>query len=162
MPYKDKVKRQQYLNEYKKRKRRERGLLKKGRAPQTEEERQLSIEHRKQWEKMYRKKWAETKVEKRLLYAARNRATKNKLDFDLIESDIVVPTHCPILGIPLVATRPRGDSRRDIASLDRIDPTKGYTKDNIEVISWLANTMKNNATPDLLIKFAKEILRRYT
>ena len=65
------------------------------------------------------------------------------------------------LGIELVNSRPRGDSRRDIASLDRIDPTKGYIKGNIEVISWLANTMKNNATPELLVNFAKVVLERY-
>jgi hypothetical protein len=161
MPYADKEKRQAYINEWKKESRRKRGLQKQGRKPYTEDQKIEAKEKRKIREKSWRPIWAEINPAKRLLYSARRRATLNNLDFDLVEDDIIVPTHCPILGIPLVNTRPRGDSRRDIASLDRVDPTKGYTKDNIEVISWLANTMKNNATPELLIRFAEEILRRY-
>lgn len=162
MPYKDLKQRQEYKNQWRREQRLARGLQKQGRKPYTEEEKELAKEKRAQWEKVWRKEWSSINVEKRLLYAAKSRATRNNIEFSIVESDINVPTHCPLLGIPLVSTRPRGDSRRDIASLDRIDPTKGYTKDNIEVISWLANTMKNNATPELLISFAKEILRRYT
>lgn len=161
MPYVDKEKRQEYINEWKREARRKRGLQKSGRKPYTDEQKVEAKEKRKDYEKAWRPAWAEAKPAKRLLYSARRRATINNLEFSIVEEDIIVPTHCPILGIPLVNTRPRGDSRRDIASLDRVDPTKGYTKDNIEVISWLANTMKNNATPELLVLFAEEILRRY-
>lgn len=97
----------------------------------------------------------------RLFYAAKRRAKVQGLPFELEKEDIVVPETCPYLGIPLVRTRPRGSPRRDIASLDRIDPTKGYVKGNVEVMSWLANTMKNDAPPELLVRFAKEVLRRY-
>jgi hypothetical protein len=39
-------------------------------------------------------------------------------------------------------------------SLDRVDNSKGYTKDNVWVISQLANKMKNNASLDQLRCFA--------
>lgn len=161
MPFKDRKAGQEYLNEYRRQKRRERGLKKCGRKELTEEEKVISKERRKEWERDWKPKYFETKVEKRLIYAAKKRAKEQGLEFNLEESDIVVPTHCPYLKIPLVNHRPRGDSRRDIASLDRIDPLKGYIKGNVEVMSWLANTMKNNATPELLITFAKEVLKRY-
>jgi hypothetical protein len=73
----------------------------------------------------------------------------------------VIPTHCPYLRISLTTTAPRGSPRTNIASLDRIDSSQGYTKGNVEVISHLANTMKSNATREQLVSFAEEILRRH-
>lgn len=138
-----------------------RPLLKSGRKPYTEEERALAKEKNKERNRAWRKQYCKYNVEKRLLWAAKKRAKENDLPFDLVESDIIVPLTCPYLGIPLVSSRPRGDGRMDIASLDRIDSSLGYTKDNIEVISWLANTMKSNASKEQLVHFAKTVLRRY-
>jgi hypothetical protein len=138
-----------------------RGLKKLGRKPNTDEQNEIAKDNRKVWEKEWRKEYSKQKPSKRLFWSAKKRAKAKGLEFNIDETDILVPTHCPYLGIELTHSRPRGDSRRDIASLDRIDPTKGYIKGNIEVISWLANTMKNNATPELLVKFAKVVLERY-
>lgn len=62
---------------------------------------------------------------------------------------------CPILMVPLV----RGT--RYTPTVDRIDPSKGYIRGNIQVISWLANRMKSDATKEELIAFAKGILKLY-
>jgi hypothetical protein len=46
------------------------------------------------------------------------------------------------------------------ASLDKIDPSKGYVVGNLQVISKKANAMKNNATVEELRKFVKNITTR--
>jgi hypothetical protein len=95
--------------------------------------------------------------QRRLFNLIKNRAKNKNLDFDLVDKhDIIIPPRCPYLGIEFEYGHPDYSM-----SVDRIDCTKGYTKDNIEVISTLANRMKNKATLKQLIAFAKEALRRY-
>lgn len=77
-----------------------------------------------------------------LMTAAKTRAKAKGMDFDLEPGDLEVPTHCPILGIPLFPG-PRG-MRDNSFSLDRIDPSKGYIKGNVRVISFLANRLKSD------------------
>jgi len=161
MPLKDKKERQQYINKWRRESRRKRGLKKQGRKVYTEEQKIEARKKRKSWEKGWRLNYHEYKPEKKLLWSATKRARERGLDVNITEQDIKVPERCPYLDIPLVIHRARGDPRRDIASLDRIDNTKGYVKGNIEVISWLANSMKQNASVEDLQKFATEILRRY-
>ena len=88
-----------------------------------------------------------------LLKYAKSRARYDNLEFDINLEDIKIPTHCPYLGVKIEMF-----DKQHAASLDRIDSTKGYTKDNIQVISYLANRMKSNATKEQLIAFAKGVL----
>jgi hypothetical protein len=46
-------------------------------------------------------------------------------------------------------------------SIDRIDSSKSYIKDNIQVMSFLGNRMKNSATPEQLLTFANNIISLY-
>lgn len=103
-------------------------------------------------------KYRESSRELSLYASAKQRARKQKLDFSITVSDIVIPTHCPYLGIELTNTLHNGRIQTN-SSLDRIDSSKGYTKENIQVISDLANKMKQNATEEQLILFAKGILK---
>jgi hypothetical protein len=74
-------------------------------------------------------------------------------------SDIVIPEYCPLLGIK-IETRKAGKGAQDCSpSLDRIDNTKGYEKENVWVISWLANRMKNTASNEQLLTFAINVQR---
>lgn len=77
----------------------------------------------------------------------------------LTVEDIHVPTTCPLLGVPLVISPAGVFVTKCSPSVDRIDSTKGYTKDNIWVISHLANTMKNSASKLELRTFCTNALR---
>jgi len=95
------------------------------------------------------------------LAAAKHRANKLNLPFNLDISDLVIPEYCPILGLPLVNYIGSGKGfRPDSISLDRKIPELGYIKGNVEVISHLANSMKNSATWEELVKFARAVLDR--
>ena len=78
--------------------------------------------------------------------AAKARAKEKGRDFNIELSDIVIPTLCPVLGIPM-----------DRPSLDRIDGTKGYVKGNVRVISHRANMLKNDATIEELELVLKDL-----
>lgn len=91
-----------------------------------------------------------------ILDRARRRAREKKLMFSIDVTDIDIPTHCPILGLPLL--RNEGVNGKNSPSLDRIDSTKGYIKGNVQVISQLANRMKSNASPEEMLAFAKWVM----
>jgi len=96
------------------------------------------------------------------LAAAKHRANKLKVPFNLDISDLIIPEYCPILGIPLVNYIGAGKGfRPDSISLDRNIPELGYIKGNVQIISGLANLMKNNATPEQLIAFAEWVFKTY-
>lgn len=77
----------------------------------------------------------------------------NDMEFTLEVTDIIIPEKCPYMGVSFIPLD------KDFGySLDRIDSSKGYTKDNVQVISYIANKMKNNATTEQLIQFAKGVL----
>ena len=76
-----------------------------------------------------------------------------EMEFSISVDDIQIPPYCPYLGTEFIAL-----DKQYGHSLDRVDSSKGYSKDNIQVISRLANIMKNNATKEQLIAFAKGVL----
>lgn len=89
--------------------------------------------------------------------AARNRAKRKGIEFNIDETDITIPEICPLLEIPIeYGTKSNYDRS---PSLDRIDNTKGYIKGNVWVISQKANAMKNSATFEELKIFSTNILR---
>lgn len=94
--------------------------------------------------------------EKWLLRQAKTRAKDKQLEFDLTLEDIVIPERCPIMG-EIMQYIPNGYSDYS-PSIDRIDSKKGYVKDNIQIISSIANRMKWTATQEQLLTFAKGVL----
>lgn len=98
----------------------------------------------------HRKKKNDVQFNLRLKFdAAKNRAQRNGVPFDIEPDDIVIPEVCPILGIPLIWKTRTGKGERDHApALDRIRNTQGYVKGNVQVISSKANRWKNDMTLD--------------
>lgn len=85
-------------------------------------------------------------------YNAYHRAAKRGLDCTLDFRSIDVPSHCPVLGIPLFRTP--GQITDNSPSLDRIDSTKGYVEGNVVVVSQRANRLKSDATISELRRIA--------
>jgi hypothetical protein len=94
-------------------------------------------------------------IKNRLVNAARARCKKSGLEFNITVDDFEIPDNCPLLGIPLFVAEGRRAVKSNSASLDRIDSSKGYTKENIWVISFKANTMKSDSTLDEFIMMAE-------
>lgn len=85
----------------------------------------------------------------------KHRAANSGLEFDLTPDDFEsLPTHCPVLGIPLNYDAGHSGPADNRLSVDRIDPAKGYTRGNIVLVSMRANRIKNDATPEELQKIA--------
>jgi hypothetical protein len=85
-----------------------------------------------------------------LLEASKDRARKKGLKHTITLNDIKIPSVCPVLGIPL---KPGiGNPTHNSPSIDRIDNNKGYTPDNIVIVSWRVNDLKRNSTIDELEK----------
>jgi hypothetical protein len=107
-----------------------------------------------------RREWADKNVEKRLLKSAKGRSKREGIYINLQPEDIKVPIKCPILDIKL-KTNNRDRPKYNSPSLDRINNNRGYTKTNVQVVSYQANTMKGDATPKELLKFAYWVILTY-
>ena len=94
--------------------------------------------------KKARREWAANNQAKTLLQAARKRARDRGEQVEITEEDIPIPSHCPVLGIPL--ERGAGGVSDGSPTIDRIRNDLGYVKGNVRVISWRANKIKGDAT----------------
>ena len=82
-----------------------------------------------------------------IVQRAKQRAKKKNIPFDITSKDIYIPEFCPILGIKLNWADKQGGNF-DSPSLDKIIPSKGYVKGNIQIISKRANTIKGDASAE--------------
>jgi len=93
-----------------------------------------------------------------LCLRARRRGRQAGLEATIRATDIVWPEFCPVLGLRLDYETPRGrrPARSDaLPTLDRWDNSKGYIPGNVFVISWRANSLKSNASPEELEAVAR-------
>lgn len=89
---------------------------------------------------------------------AKSRALKKGLEFTITEEDVIIPEFCPMLGYKLIVGS-NGNNKHS-PSIDRIDSSKGYTPDNIQIVCRLYNSMKWDSTREELIHFCKSVLEK--
>jgi hypothetical protein len=96
-----------------------------------------------------------------LLNASKQRASIKNREHSLTLEDIkeLYPEDgkCPVFGFDLEFNS--AGFRETSPSIDRIDSSKGYTRDNIQIISWKANRLKAYATVEdleILVAFLKQ------
>jgi hypothetical protein len=81
-------------------------------------------------------------------WVRRNRAQRTErtqLSIEYYQTLFV--THCPLLGLELTYKNCGAKvAPANYATLDKIDPAKGYTKNNVQILSFRANTLKGDAT----------------
>lgn len=92
----------------------------------------------------------------RIMYSsAKARAKKRGFDFSIDLADIIIPSVCRILGIPLIVNI--GKVQDTSPTLDRVNNKLGYIKNNVRVISYKANRLKNTLTPETLERILQYI-----
>lgn len=82
----------------------------------------------------------------------KSRAKKLNLPFDLELSDLPDESICPVFGTKISFGGTIPLDPMTTSSVDRLIPEKGYTKENIRVISFRANAIKNDASIEDLKK----------
>ena len=95
--------------------------------------------------------------------SAKARAKKAGIPFDISVEDIVIPEECPILKVSFQIGE--GSVHPYSPTLDKIIPSLGYVRDNLDVISCRANRMKSDASFEelsLFCSWASEFLDKHS
>lgn len=92
--------------------------------------------------------------------SAKRRAKERGIEFDITPSDLLdlYTPECPIFKTKLNWEHRGSGAAHDSPSLDRKVPSLGYIKGNVWIISYRANTIKNDATPEELLALANAML----
>jgi hypothetical protein len=93
--------------------------------------------------------------------SAKKRARALGLDYNIDTKFLIsiAPEACPVFNKKLKYGG--GEKTKWSPSLDRIDSSKGYTKDNVQIVSNLANLMMNEASLEEIILFSEWAIEKY-
>jgi hypothetical protein len=100
---------------------------------------------------------------KRMLTGVKSNAQKRNIECDLTINDVttlLTTDVCAITGLPLNYETGRGRPHPRGPSIDRIDSSRGYTANNIQVVCYQVNVAKGEWTLDFLSEVAKAIVVR--
>ena len=97
-----------------------------------------------------------------LVTGTKQRAAKKGIDHDITNEWLLERLErgvCEVTGIPFTFTTGeiKGGHRSFTPSLDRTDPTKGYTKDNTKVVVWIYNGAKGVGTHEDVMKLVEAL-----
>ena len=92
------------------------------------------------------------------LRKAKSRSKKKNLEFNLTLADLISLKNntCPILGCEILYKS--GIDNKRSASLDRIDPNKGYVPGNVKIVSYEGNSLKNRNNFHSAVKMLEYII----
>lgn len=79
------------------------------------------------------------------------RATNKGIEFNIDQSDIIIPDICPATGIEFY----KGKGK---PSVDRIDSNFGYVKGNVWVVDSSFNSSKKDKTYEQYCRFVKDVM----
>ena len=97
-----------------------------------------------------RKKYCSTREARilRRLAHLRSKCLQKNIEFNLSVEDVLVPSHCPVLGVELNFN----SHSPYCATVDRIKPELGYIKGNVVIVSKRANQIKSDASLEEMLK----------
>lgn len=105
-------------------------------------------------------------IDYHLAYITRNTRQRAKkedieygIDIEFIHAVLEAQEgRCAISRVQLTCAKGEGHISTN-ASIDRIDPRKGYTKDNVQLVAYQVNTMKSNLSINQLVEWCQLILK---
>jgi len=106
--------------------------------------------------------WRDKKRGYALVNVARHRAKQRGIPFNLDPADIqarIDRGYCEVTGIPFDLTKPRC---WNAPSLDQIEPSRGYTQENVRVILFSLNVMMNVWGEQKVVQIGNAILKQRT
>ena len=94
----------------------------------------------------------------RLYHGAKKRAKNLNMEFTITEewvAEKVKSGFCEVTGLPFKLVE---GWNQFAPSLDKTDPTKGYTPDNVKVVVWCYNTAKGVGTHEDVLVLARALV----
>lgn len=129
-----------------------------------------SIECRNKTHYKYVLNWRKSSVAKTLMVitgGCKSRAKKSRLECDIDTKytlELLKKQNglCAGTGLELRPAAGRGKSGKDpfTVSIDRRDPSKGYTRDNIQLVCVIYNEAKNSYRHEDVVMMARSIVKK--
>ncbi len=105
--------------------------------------------------------WQARNPARTLLTTTKTRARLKGLEWGLTDEYFygrLAPMRCEVSGLPLIFDgRKHGPWR---PSVDKIDPNKGYTPDNVQIVCWIYNRAKHIGPDEDVMILAKALTGR--